>query len=99
MGTVYYTVGAPGGSSNPVDYVTLDTKTKGSHYFATCSSISGSSDKKVTVTGTNCTIDRPVSLTSKGQSQSFEINRYSDSATFKFVASASVNCSARGLIY
>lgn len=93
--SVDYTAGAPSGSANPVDYVYVEYDIGG--YYARCSSITGSSDKKVTITGIDVKMNHTVTFTAPG-SANFTTTAASGRVGFKVAASASTNCSANGYI-
>lgn len=100
---VDYTVGAPQTEyHNPIAFASLPYTANG--YYAVCSSISGTNDRKVTVneldlggfTGSN-----PKEITNTGRSNVWHTRASSTKiwARFKFVAVSSVTYSANGVIY
>ena len=97
---VDYTKGAPSGSANPVDYAYVSYDSDG--FYSYCSSITGSNDKRVSVTATNVGGFKNGStkyITSTGRSARWQtVNSTKGTVTFKFVASGATNCSARGTI-
>lgn len=97
--SVDYAKGAPTTAADPVDYAQVEYCSLGFNCYST---ISGSSDKKITVYATNCAGFKDASSKSMKTSGKYgpwyAKNEVNGSVKFKFVASASVNCSGNGSI-
>jgi hypothetical protein len=98
--SVDYSKGAPTTSANPVCYAEVAYTADG--FYSYCSSITGSNDRKVTVTEINLggLVGGSKSITTTGKSAIWKTNQSSSNtkAKFKFVASGSASCSASGSI-
>ena len=99
--TVDYAVGAPSSSANPVVYRTLPYSSKG--FYAECTAISGSNDRRVMITNTNLGGFKNESnkyITTTGTSATWKTTHVTiGAAQFKIVALGTTNCSASGTIH
>ena len=96
---VDYTTGAPSGSANPVDQKAIKYSANG--FYSNCSSITGSNNRRVTVTANTGGFKNGSTkyITTTGRSAKWQtVNSTTGDVTFRFVASGSTNCSARGTI-
>lgn len=98
--SVNYSAGIPQSVANPLAVRHVAWSSKG--YYSTCSSISGSNDRRVSVTSTNAggLVGGTKYITTTGKSVTWKSNsEIKGEVYFRFVATGTSNCSANGTLY
>lgn len=98
--SVNYSAGVPQSVANPLAVRHVAWSTQG--YYSTCSSISGSNDRRVSVTVTNAggLAGGTKYITTTGKSATWKTNNaINGEVYFRFVATGTSSCSAKGTLY
>ena len=97
---VNYLKGAPQQSANPVSYASIAFDSDGC--YINCTYLTGSYDRQVTVSSENAGGIKGGNkyIRSVGKTKTFYMNKSSSKdITYKFVATGSESCNAKGTIY